>query len=165
MLLPGKICRLWSNQWVQSRRITRHFVSAALRCNNNNFTYQYPAQHLAEIPVEIPEWCHVERHVQRPMECHYSRRSRNQREPNNNKRSRGYEHHYAFMAMKVDPNTDHQGDEDESVLLSRKPMQTPGTNQKFFTTETEEDLYQENKKLHTVLRKLDNFLRVQHHHL
>jgi hypothetical protein len=31
------------------------FVSAALRCSNNNFTYQYPAQYHAEITVEIPE--------------------------------------------------------------------------------------------------------------
>jgi hypothetical protein len=138
------------------------FVSAALRCNNNNFTYQYPAQHHAEIPVEIPEQCHVECHVQRPMERHCNRRSTNQREPNNNNRSRGYEYHYAFMAMMVDPNTDPLGDDDESVHPSREPVQTPATNQKFFSMELEEELYKENKKLHTVLQKLDNFLRVQH---
>jgi hypothetical protein len=37
----------------------KEFASAALRCNNNNFTYQYPAEHNAEIPVVIPEQCHV----------------------------------------------------------------------------------------------------------
>ncbi len=31
------------------------FVSEALRCNNYNITYQYPAQYHAETPVEIPE--------------------------------------------------------------------------------------------------------------
>jgi hypothetical protein len=31
------------------------FVSAAFRCNNDNFIYWYPAQHHAEVPVEIPE--------------------------------------------------------------------------------------------------------------
>ncbi len=127
------------------------FVSAPLRCNNNNSTYQNPAQHHAEIPVEIPEQHHVERHVQHPMVHHCSRRSRNQREPNNNSMSREYEHHYAFMAIMVDPNTDPLGDDDESVHPSREPIKTPGTNQKFFTTELEEELYKESKKLHTVL--------------
>jgi hypothetical protein len=37
-------------------------------------------------------------------------------------------------------------------------MPTPGTSNKFFTMDTEEELYEENKKLDTVLRKLDNFL-------
>ena len=62
----------------------------------------------------------------------------------------------------MDPNTDAPGDDDESVDPSRVPVQTPGTSNKFFTMDTEEELYKENKKLHTVLRKLDNFLRVQH---
>ncbi len=66
------------------------------------------------------------------------------------------------MALTVDPNTDAPGDDDELVDPSRAPVQTPGTSNKFFTTDTEEELYEENKKLHTVLRKLDNFLRVQH---
>jgi hypothetical protein len=66
------------------------------------------------------------------------------------------------MAVTVDPNTDAPGDDDESVHPNRAPVQTPGTSNKFFTTDTEEELYEENKKLHTVLRKLDNFLRVQH---
>ncbi len=35
------------------------FAPAALRYNHNNFTDQYPAQHHAEIPVEIPERCHI----------------------------------------------------------------------------------------------------------
>ncbi len=125
------------------------FVSAALKCNNNNFTYQYPAQYHAEIPVEIPKRRH-ERHVQRPTERHCNRRSRDQREPNNNNRPREYEHLYAFMATMVDPNTDSLGDDDESVHPSREPVETPGTYQKYFSTETEEELYEENKKLHTV---------------
>ena len=66
------------------------------------------------------------------------------------------------MALTVDPNTDAPGDDDELVDPSRAPVQTPGTSNKFFTTDTEEKLYEENKKLHTVLRKLDNFLLVQH---
>ncbi len=66
------------------------------------------------------------------------------------------------MATTVDPNTDAPGDDDESVHPNRAPVQTPGTSTKFFTTDTEEELYEENKKLHTVLRKLDNLLRVQH---
>jgi hypothetical protein len=108
------------------------FVSAVLMCNNNNFTYQYPAQYRAEIPVDIPERRHVERHVQCLMECHCNRRSRN------------------------------LGDDDESEHPSREPVQTPGTNRKCFSTEMEEELYDENKKLHTVLRKVGNFLRAQH---
>jgi hypothetical protein len=104
----------------------------------------------------------VERHVQRPMERHCNRRSRNQREPNNNNRSRKYEHHYAFMATMVDPNTDSLGDDDESVHPSREPVQTPGTNQKYFSMEMGKELYNENKNLHTVLRKVGNFLMVQH---
>jgi hypothetical protein len=80
--------------------------------------------------------------------CHRS--SRHQREPNINNRSRGYEHYYAFIATMVDPNADALADDNES------------TDQGFFTTETEEELYQENKKLHTILQRLDNFLRVQH---
>jgi hypothetical protein len=44
-------------------------------------------------------------------------------------------------------------------------VQTPGTEQKYFSTEMEEELYDENRKLHTVLRKLGNFLRVQHPNL
>ncbi len=107
----------------------------------------------------------MERHVQYPTERHCNRRSRNQREPNNNNRSRGYEHHYAFMAKTVDPNMDSLGDDDESVHLPREPVQTPGTNQKYFSTEMEEALYDENKKLHTVLQKVGNFLRVQHPNL
>ncbi len=66
------------------------------------------------------------------------------------------------MALTVDPNTEAPGGDDESVHPSRAPVQTPGTSNKFFTTDTEEELYEENKKLHTVLRKLDNFLWVQH---
>ena len=138
------------------------FVSAASRFNNNNFTYQYPAEYHAEIPAEIPEQRHVERHFQRPTARHCNHRSRNRREPNNNNRSPGYEHHYAFMALTVDPSTDAPGDDDESVHPTREPVQTPGTSNKFFATDTEEELYEENKKLHTVLKKLDNFLRVQH---
>ena len=114
------------------------------------------------IPAEIPERRQVERQFQRNTERRCNHRSRNQREPNNNNRSLEYEHHYAFMALTVDPNTDAPGDDDESVDPSRAPVQTPGTSNKFFTTDTEEELYEENKKLHTVLRKLDNFLRVQH---
>ncbi len=57
---------------------------------------------------------------------------------------------------------DSLGDDDKSVHPSREPMQTPGTNQKYFSTEMEEELYDENKKLHTVLRKVGNFLRAQH---
>jgi hypothetical protein len=89
------------------------FVSGASRFNNN-FIYQYPAEHHAEIPAEIPERCHA------------------------------------------------PGDDDESVHPDRVPMETPGTDRKFFAMDTEEDLYKEYKKLHTVLRKLDNFLRLQH---
>jgi hypothetical protein len=85
------------------------------------------------------------------MEHHCNRRSRNQREPNNNNRSRGYKHHYTFMATTVDSNTDPLGNDNESLHPSREPVQTPGTNQKWFSTETEEELYEENKKLHTVL--------------
>jgi hypothetical protein len=55
------------------------------------------------------------------------------------------------MAMMVDPNMDPPVEDDESVHPSSKPMQTPGTNQKYFTTEMDEELYEENKKLHTVL--------------
>ncbi len=126
------------------------FVSAALRCNNNNFTYQYSAQYHAEIPVEIPEQCHVEHQAQRPTERHCNHRLRNQRELNNNNRSRGCEHHYAFMAMTVDPNTDSLGDDNESVLPSREPVQTPGTDQTYFSTEKEQKLNYKNKKLQTV---------------
>jgi hypothetical protein len=98
------------------------FVSAASRFNNT-FSYQYPAEYPAEIPAENPERRHVERHFQRPTErCNY--RSRNQREHNNYNRSPGYKHHYAFMALVVDPNTDAQGDDDESVHPSRVPVQT-----------------------------------------
>ncbi len=138
------------------------FVSAASRFNNN-FSYQYPAECHAEIPAEISRQCYVERHVQHPTGCHCNHRSRNQRESNNNNNmSPGYEHHYAFMATMVDPNTDAPGEDDESVHRDRAPVETPGLGSKFFTTNMEEELYKENKKLHTVLRKLDNFLRVQH---
>ncbi len=67
------------------------------------------------------------------------------------------------MAMTVDPNTDSLGDDVESVHPSREPVQTPGTYQKNFSTEMEEELYDENKKLHAVLRKVGNFLRVHLH--
>ncbi len=66
------------------------------------------------------------------------------------------------MALTVDPNTDAPGDDNKSVHPNRAPVNTPGTSNKFFITNKEEELYEENKKLHTVLRKLDNFLRVQH---
>ncbi len=66
------------------------------------------------------------------------------------------------MAKTVDPNTDSLGDDNESAHPSRDPVQTPRTNHKYFFMEMEEEMYNENKKLHTVLRKLDNFLRVQH---
>jgi hypothetical protein len=65
------------------------------------------------------------------------------------------------MATMVDPNTDAPGDDDESVNPSRAPVQTPGTNQRFFTMEMEEELYKENRRLHKVLQKLDNFLQAQ----
>ncbi len=58
------------------------------------------------------------------------------------------------MALMVDPNMDAPGDDDESVHPNRAPVQTPGTSNKFFTMDTEEELYEKNKKLHTVLRKL-----------
>jgi hypothetical protein len=96
------------------------------------------------------------------MAHHCNHHSKNQREPNNHNRSRGYEHHYTLMAIMVDPNMDAPGEDEESVHLYSAPVQTPGTNQKFFTMEMEEELYEENKKLHTVLQKVDNFLRVQH---
>jgi hypothetical protein len=102
--------------------------------------------------VEIPEGRHVVHHIQHPTECHCNRRSRNQREPNNNKRSRGYKHQYAFMAKMVGPNMDSLGDNDESVHLPREPMQTPGSDRIYFSTEMEEEVYDENKKLHTVLQ-------------
>ncbi len=57
---------------------------------------------------------------------------------------------------------DAPGEDKESVHPDRAPMKTPGTHSKFFAMDTEEELYEENKKLKTVLRKLDNFLRVQH---
>jgi hypothetical protein len=67
------------------------------------------------------------------------------------------------MAQTKDPiSTDSLGDDDKSVHHSREPVQTPGTNRKYFSTEMEEELYDENKKLHTVLQKIGNFLRVQH---
>jgi hypothetical protein len=66
------------------------------------------------------------------------------------------------MAIMVDPDTDASGEDDESVHPARAPVPTPGTNKTFFAMDTEEELYEENKKLHTVLRKLENFLRVQH---
>jgi hypothetical protein len=69
------------------------------------------------------------------------------------------------MATTVDPNTDSLGDDDESVHASREPVQTPGTNRKYFSTDMEEELHDEIKKLHTVLRKVGNFLRVQHPNL
>jgi hypothetical protein len=53
------------------------------------------------------------------------------------------------MATQVDPKTDALGDDDESVHPSREPLQTPGTKEKFFTMEMEEELYEENRKLHT----------------
>jgi hypothetical protein len=55
------------------------------------------------------------------------------------------------MTTMVDPNLDALRDEDESVHPSRAPIQTPGTDQGFFTMETEEELYKENKKVHTSL--------------
>ncbi len=62
----------------------KSFVSAASKFNNN-FTYQYPAQRHAEIPVEIPDGhSYVEYHVECSTVCHYHHHSRNQREPNNN---------------------------------------------------------------------------------
>jgi hypothetical protein len=50
------------------------------------------------------------------------------------------------MATMVDPITDSLGDDDESVHPSRGTVQTPGTNHKYFSTEMEEELYDENKK-------------------
>jgi hypothetical protein len=82
--------------------------------NNKNFTYHYPAQHHAEIPVEIPKRCHVEGHVQHPTKHHCNHCLRNQKEPNSNNRSRGYEH-YALMATTVDCNTDVLRNGNESV--------------------------------------------------
>ncbi len=56
------------------------------------------------------------------------------------------------MAKMVDPIMDSLGDNDESVYLPREPMQTPGSDQIHFSTEMEEEVYDENKKLHTVLK-------------
>jgi hypothetical protein len=89
----------------------------------------------------------------------FNHRLKNQREPNNNNRSQGYEDHYAFMATMVDPNTDAPGEDDKSVDPSRAPVRTPGTNQKIFQMEMEEELYEETRKMYTVLQKLGNFLR------
>jgi hypothetical protein len=82
--------------------------------------------------------------VQRPMEHICSHRSRNQRQPNKNNRSREYEQHCAFVIKMVDPNMDPLGDDDQSVLFSREPVQTRGTDRKYFSTEMEEELYNEN---------------------
>ncbi len=104
--------------------------------------------------MEIPEQCHVDHHVQHPTARHCNHRSRNQRESNNNNNntSRGYKHHYTFMATMVDPNLDSPGDDDESVHTSRAPVQTPGTNQKFFPMEMEDELYKENRKSHSFMK-------------
>ncbi len=59
----------------------------------------------------------------------------------------------------VYPNSEAPGNNDDP---SRVPVQTPANVQGFFAIDTEEELYEENKKLHTVLWKLDNFLQVQH---
>jgi hypothetical protein len=45
--LEQSACRIEENY--------KAFVPAVSRCNNNSFTYQYPAKYHAEIPVEIPE--------------------------------------------------------------------------------------------------------------
>jgi hypothetical protein len=66
------------------------------------------------------------------------------------------------MAITVDPNMDAPGEDEESIFPDRAPVKTPRTDSKFFTVDTEEELYEENKKLRSVLQKLDNFLKVQH---
>jgi hypothetical protein len=157
MLLSGKNMKTLEQSVSTIEENYKAFVSAASRFNNN-FIYQYPVQYHAEIPVEISERRRVEHHIQRPTVHHCNHRSRNQREPNNNDRSRGYEHHYAFMATTVDPNMDDLGEDDKSVHSSRALVQTPGKNQKFFTMESKEELYEKNKKFPTVLQKLDNIL-------
>ncbi len=82
-------------------------------------------------------------------------------EPNNNNRSRDYEDHYAFMATLVCPNSEAPGDDDKSVHHPSIPVQTPANVKEFFATDIDEELYEENKKLHTVLQNLENFLQAQ----
>jgi hypothetical protein len=67
------------------------------------------------------------------------------------------------MVTMVDPKPYAPGDDSESVHPARASVQTPGINQKIFTMEMEEELYDENKKFHIVLqKKIDNCLQAQH---
>jgi hypothetical protein len=96
------------------------------------------------------------------MVHHCSCHLRNQREPNNNNRSQDYEHHYVFMARTVCPNSEAPGDDDESVHHPRVPVKTPANVKGCFATDTGKELHKENKKLHTELHKLVNFLWAQY---
>ncbi len=112
--------------------------------------------------MEIHGQCHVEHHVERPTVQHYHYRSRDEREPTDNNSSRDYEHHYAFMAMILDPNSDALGDDDGFYHAPREPMETPAIAVRYFATEMEIERYEENKNLHTILRKLGSYLQGQH---
>jgi hypothetical protein len=63
------------------------------------------------------------------------------------------------MAMMVDPNSDRPGDDDETYHAPRKPMETPANAEEYLSTTMEHELYEEIKRLTTVLRKVGNFLQ------
>jgi hypothetical protein len=62
------------------------------------------------------------------------------------------------MAATVDPNIDALGDDNESEHPSRAPVQNPGTDQRLFTMETDEELYHQNKKIAHRLVKIRQLL-------
>lgn len=104
----------------------------------------------------------MERHVQHPTESRNHRCSRGERKPNNNDRPRDYEHHFAFMATTVGPNPDFPGDDDGTYHAPGKPVETPASAVRYTSTKMEFEMYEEVKRLATILTKVGNFLKGQH---
>ncbi len=66
------------------------------------------------------------------------------------------------MATTVDPNSDVLGDDNKTYHAPGKPMETPATVEEYTNTEMEYEMYDQIKRLTTVLRKVGNFLQAQH---
>ncbi len=66
------------------------------------------------------------------------------------------------MATTVGPNPDIPGDDDGTYHAPRKPVETPASAVKYTSTKMEFEMYEEVKRLATILMKVGNFLQGQH---
>jgi hypothetical protein len=66
------------------------------------------------------------------------------------------------MATMMGPNPDVLGDDDGTYHAPRKPMETLATAEEYTSMRMEFDMYNENKRLASIITKVGNFLKGQH---